>query len=27
MEEMSNAYNIVFGKHEGNRPLGRPKRR
>jgi hypothetical protein len=27
MEEMRNAYNILFGKHEGKRPLGRPRRR
>jgi hypothetical protein len=27
MEEMRNAYNILVGKPEGKRPLGRPKRR
>jgi hypothetical protein len=26
MEEMINAYNIFFGKHEGKRPLGRSRR-
>jgi hypothetical protein len=24
MEEIKNAYNILVGKPEGNRPLGRP---
>jgi hypothetical protein len=27
MEEMRNAYNILVGKPEGKRPLGRPRRR
>jgi hypothetical protein len=27
MREMRNAYNILVGKHEGKRPLGRPRRR
>jgi hypothetical protein len=27
MGKMRNAYKILFGKHEGKRPLGRPKRR
>jgi hypothetical protein len=27
MGEIRNAYNILFGKHEGKRPLGRPRRR
>jgi hypothetical protein len=27
MEEMRNAYNILVGKPEGKRPLGKPKRR
>jgi hypothetical protein len=27
MEEMRNAYNVLVGKLEGKRPLGRPKRR
>jgi hypothetical protein len=27
MGEMRNAYNILFGKPEGKRPLGRPRRR
>jgi hypothetical protein len=27
MEEMRKAYNILVGKSEGKRPLGRPKRR
>jgi hypothetical protein len=27
MGEIRNAYNILFGKPEGKRPLGRPRRR
>jgi hypothetical protein len=27
MREMRNVYNIFVGKPEGNRPLGRPRRR
>jgi hypothetical protein len=27
MGEMRNAYKILFGKSEGKRPLGRPRRR
>jgi hypothetical protein len=27
MGEMRNAYKILDGKHEGKRPLGRPRRR
>jgi hypothetical protein len=27
MEDIRNAYNILFGKTEGKRPLGRPTRR
>jgi hypothetical protein len=27
MGEMRNAYNILVGKHEGKRPLGRPRHR
>jgi hypothetical protein len=27
MRDMRNAYNILFGKPEGKRPLGRPRRR
>jgi hypothetical protein len=27
MEEMRNAYNILVGKHEGKRPLGRTRHR
>jgi hypothetical protein len=27
MAEMINAYNTIVGKLEGNRPLGRPRRR
>jgi hypothetical protein len=27
MEEMRNAYNILFVKPEGKRPFGRPRRR
>jgi hypothetical protein len=27
MEEMRNLYNILVGKREGKRPLGRPRRR
>jgi hypothetical protein len=27
MGEKSNAYRILMGKPEGNRPLGRPRRR
>jgi hypothetical protein len=27
MGKMKNAYNILLGKPEGNRPLGRPKHR
>jgi hypothetical protein len=27
MEEISNAYNILVGKSEGKRPLGRTRRR
>jgi hypothetical protein len=27
MEEMKNAYNILVGKPEGKRPLGRPRHR
>jgi hypothetical protein len=27
MGQMKNAYNILVGKHEGKRPLGRPRRR
>jgi hypothetical protein len=27
MEEMSGAYNILVGRPEGRRPLGRPRRR
>jgi hypothetical protein len=27
MGEMRNAYNILVGKPEGKRPLGRPRRR
>jgi len=27
MGEMRNAYNILVGKPEGRRPLGRPRRR
>jgi hypothetical protein len=26
-EEMRNAYKTLVGKHEGKRPLGRPRRR
>jgi hypothetical protein len=26
MGEIRNAYNILVGKHEGKRPLGRPRR-
>jgi hypothetical protein len=27
MGDMRNAYNIFVGKHEGKRPIGRPRRR
>ena len=27
MKQSSNAYKVLMGKSEGNRPLGRPKRR
>jgi hypothetical protein len=27
MRDVINAYNILFGKPEGKRPLGRPRRR
>jgi hypothetical protein len=27
IEELKNAYNILVGKPEGKRPLGRPRRR
>jgi hypothetical protein len=27
MEEKRNAYRVLVGKPEGNRPLGRPRRR
>jgi hypothetical protein len=27
MKEKRNAYGVFMGKHEGNRPLGKPRRR
>jgi hypothetical protein len=27
MNEMRNAFDVLVGKHEGKKPLGRPRRR